>query len=60
MLISSLHNLDFTMRNVVFGVCNCTIFVRFRIFTMRNSLFEFSMVKNRGMGHEKKSIYLIE
>ena len=33
------------MRNVVFGVCNGTIFVRIKIFTMRNPIFEFLMVK---------------
>lgn len=34
------------MRKTVLSVCNGTIFVRFKIFTMRNSIFEFLMVKN--------------
>lgn len=41
------------MRNAIFDVCNGTIFVRFKIFTMRNSIFEFLMVKKREIGYEK-------
>jgi len=41
------------MRNAVFGVCNGTIFIRFKIFTMRNLIFKFAMVQKRGISHKK-------
>lgn len=41
------------MTNAIFGVCHGTIFARLIFFTMRNSGFEFSMVKKRGTGYEE-------
>ena len=45
MLIFSKRISDFTMRNVIFGVCNGKYFARLWIFTMRNSFFDFQWYK---------------
>ena len=42
------------------GVCNGTIFMRVKIFTMRNLIFGFAMVQNRRIGHKKRIICLVE